>query len=129
MIVVGIFMAIVLYFLDLPIMTVAIGFDLPVATTSIILIGALIRVFVEKTAKSDKEKEVKVSNGISLSSGLVAGGSILGLIGIICQVTGVVGGNAPSGFAAGNGMAAVLLVVLIILTIIPILKSKVKDNE
>ena len=129
MIVVGVFMAIVLYFLDLPIMTVAIGFYLPVATTSIILVGALIRVFVEKTAKSDKEKEVKVSNGISLSSGLVAGGSILGLIGIICQVTGVVGGNAPSGFAAGNGMAAVLLVVLIILTIIPILKSKVKDNE
>ena len=129
MIVVGIFMAIVLYFLDLPIMTVAIGFYLPVATTSIILVGALIRVFIEKTAKSDKEKEVKVSNGISLSSGLVAGGSILGLIGIICQVTGLVGGNTPSGFAAGNGMAAVLLVVLIILTIIPILKSKVKDSE
>ncbi|WP_018589386.1 OPT family oligopeptide transporter [Terrisporobacter glycolicus] len=129
MIVVGVFMAIVLYLLDLPIMTVAIGFYLPVATTSIILVGALIRVFVEKTSKGEKDKEVKVSNGISLSSGLVAGGSILGLIGIICQVTGVVGGNAPTGFAAGNGMAALLLVVLIVLTIIPILKSKVKDEE
>lgn len=129
MIIVGVFMAIVLYLLNLPIMTVAIGFYLPVATTSIILVGALIRVFVEKTAKSDTEKEVKVSNGISLSSGLVAGGSILGLIGIICQVTGIVGGNAPSGFAAGNGMAAILLVILIILTIIPILKSKVRNTD
>lgn len=129
MIVVGVFMAIVLYFLNLPIMTVAIGFYLPVATTSIILVGALIRVFVEKISKDEKDKDVKVSNGISLSSGLVAGGSILGLIGIICQVTGIVGGAAPSGFAAGNGMAAILLVVLILLTIIPILKSKVKDNE
>jgi len=129
MIVVGVFMAIVLYLLDLPIMTVAIGFYLPVATTSIILVGALIRVFVEKTSKGEKDKDAKISNGISLSSGLVAGGSILGLIGIICQVTGVVGGNTPTGFAAGNGMAALLLIVLIVLTIIPILKSKVKDEE
>ena len=119
MIIVGVFMAIVLYLLDLPIMTVAIGFYLPIATTSIILVGALIRVFVEKTSKSD----------ISLSSGLVAGGSILGLIGIICQVTGIVGGNAPSGFAAGNGMALILLVPLVIFTTIPIIKSKVKNNE
>ncbi|MEG0855382.1 MAG: oligopeptide transporter, OPT family [Terrisporobacter sp.] len=129
MILVGVFMAFVLFLLDLPIMTIAIGFYLPVATTSIILVGALIRVFVEKTAKGDKDKEVKISNGISLSSGLVAGGSILGLIGIICQVTGLVGGNIPSGFAAGNGIAAILLVALIILTMIPIMKSKVKGND
>ncbi len=76
MIIVGVFMAIVLYFLKLPIMTVAIGFYLPIATTSIILVGALIRVLVEKMAKSDNEREFKVSNGISLSSGLVAGGSL-----------------------------------------------------
>ena len=129
MIIVGVFMAVVLYLLNLPIMTIAIGFYLPVATTSIILVGALIRVLVEKTSKNDKEKEVKVSNGISLSSGLVAGGSILGLIGIICQVTGLVGGNTPSGFASGNGMAVLLLAVLVILTTIPIVKSKVKHNE
>ena len=128
MIIVGVFMAIVFHFLKLPIMTVAIGFYLPISTTSIILVGALVREFVERTSKSDAEKEVKVSNGISLSSGLVAGGSILGLIGIICQVTGLVGGNGPSGFAAGNGMAVVLLVVLVILTAIPILNSRVKDK-
>ncbi|MDY2735775.1 OPT/YSL family transporter, partial [Intestinibacter sp.] len=128
MIIVGVFMAIVLHFLNLPIMTVAIGFYLPISTTSIILVGALVREFIERTTKSDVEKEVKVSNGISLSSGLVAGGSILGLIGIICQVTGLVGGHAPSGFAAGNGMAVVLLVILVILTAIPILNSRVKDK-
>ena len=83
-------MALVLFLLDLPIMTIAIGFYLPISTTTIILVGALIRVFVEKMSKSDEEKEVKVSNGISLSSGLVAGGSIIGLVGIILQVTGVI---------------------------------------
>ncbi|WP_199874194.1 OPT family oligopeptide transporter [Paraclostridium bifermentans] len=129
MIIVGVFMAIVLYFLGLPIMTVAIGFYLPIATTSIILIGALIRVFVEKTSKSEQEKEGKVSNGISLSSGLVAGGSIIGLIGIILQVTGVIKSAGPSGFAAGNMMAIILLVVLVVCTALPIVSSKVKNNE
>ncbi|ALP04876.1 oligopeptide transporter, OPT family [Clostridioides difficile] len=129
MIIVGVFMAIVLYALNLPIMTIAIGFYLPIATTSIILVGALIRLFVELVSKTEKEKEVKVSNGISLSSGLVAGGSIIGLIGIILQVTGVVTPKIPSGFAATNSMAIALLVVLVVLTALPIVLSKVKNNE
>ncbi|MBW4861760.1 MAG: oligopeptide transporter, OPT family [Paeniclostridium sp.] len=129
MIIVGVFMAVVLYFLGLPIMTVAIGFYLPIATTSIILVGALVRVLVEKTAKSEKEKDAKVSNGISLSSGLVAGGSIIGLIGIILQVTGVVESAGPQGFASGNMMAIILLAVLVIFTALPIIKSKVRNNE
>jgi putative OPT family oligopeptide transporter len=127
MVIAGGVIGVVLFLLDLPIMTVAIGFYLPISTSSIILVGALVRVFIEKTCKSEKEKETKVSNGISLSSGLVAGGSIIGLVGIIFQVTGIVKGTGPSGFSATNGMAAILLVVLIIATIIPILKSKVKN--
>ncbi|HFL3666153.1 TPA: OPT family oligopeptide transporter [Clostridioides difficile] len=129
MIIVGVFMAIVLYALNLPIMTIAIGFYLPIATTSIILVGALIRLFVELVSKTEKEKEVKVSNGISLSSGLVAGGSIIGLIGIILQVTNVITPKVPSGFAATNSMAIALLVVLVVLTALPIVLSKVKNNE
>lgn len=129
MIIVGAVMGGVLFLLKLPVMTVAIGFYLPISTTSIILVGALIRLFVEKVSKTEKEKEVKVSNGISLSSGLVAGGSIIGLIGIILQVSGVIKGSGPSGFAATNGMAFIMLIILVILAAIPILKSKVKDVE
>jgi len=127
MIIVGAVMGVVLFLLKLPVMTVAIGFYLPIATTSIILIGALVRVFIEKTTKSKTEKEVKVSNGISLASGLVAGGSILGLVGIILQVAGVIKGTGPSGFGASNGMAFIILIGLVIATIIPIMNSKVKD--
>lgn len=124
MIIVGVVMGIVFFFLKLPIMTVAIGFYLPIATTSIILIGALVRLFVEKTSKTDEEKEFKVSNGISLSSGLVAGGSIVGLIGIILQVLGVIRGTGPSDFASSNGMAYILLLALIIFTILPLISGK-----
>lgn len=129
MILVGVVMALFLFLLDLPIMTIAIGFYLPISTTSIILIGALIRVFIEKMSKSDEEKEAKVSNGISLSSGLVAGGSIIGLLGIILQVSGIVTPRTPTGFAAGNLMAIILLIILVIATVIPIMMAKVKHDD
>ncbi len=129
MIIVGVVMALFMFLLELPIMTVAIGFYLPISTSSIILIGALVRLLVEKMAKSEGERAARVSRGISLSSGLVAGGSIIGLVGIILQVTGIVGGNTPKGFAAGNGMALLLLAAMIVATIIAIMATKVKVDE
>lgn len=129
MIIVGVVMALFLFLLDLPIMTIAIGFYLPISTTSIILVGALIRGFVEKMSKSEKEKEIRISNGISLSSGLVAGGSIIGLLGIVLQVIGIITPKTPLGFADSNMMAILLLVILVVATTIPIMLSKVNNNE
>ena len=129
MIIVGVVIALVMLLLDLPIMTIAIGFYLPISTTSIILVGALIRVFIEKISKNESVKEARVANGISLSSGLVAGGSIIGLIGMILQVTGIITPKTPSGFAAGNMMAIILLIVLVAVTIAPLMVSKIKSNN
>jgi len=128
MIICGVFFGIVFFMLKLPVMTVAIGFYLPISTTSIILVGSLVRVLIEKLAKSDHERDIRVASGVSLSSGLVAGGSIIGLIGIILQVTGVVGGHAPSGFADSNAMAFILLVVLIVATILFLTGGKIKSE-
>ena len=122
MIIVGVIMGVVFFLMKLPIMTIAIGFYLPISTTSIILVGALIRVLIEKTSHSEEEKDMRVSNGISLSSGLVAGGSILGLVGIILHVLGVINIPEPAGFQTSNMMALILLIVLIIATIIPLMK-------
>lgn len=129
MIIAGAVLGLVFFMLNLPVMTVAIGFYLPISTTSIILVGALVRVLIEKISKNDKVRDARISNGVSLSCGLVAGASILGLIGIIFQVTGLVHGAGPANFAAGNGMAVLMLVVLVIATIIPILKSKVRNVD
>ncbi|MGL4107503.1 OPT family oligopeptide transporter [Clostridium sp. LP20] len=126
MIIVGVVIALFLYLLNMPIMTIAIGFYLPISTTSIILVGALIRLFVEKMSKTDKVRELRISNGISLSSGLVAGGSIIGLVGIILQLTGVITPKVPIGFASGNMMAIILLIILVVATTVPIMLSKVK---
>ena len=129
MVIAGIILGVVLFMLNLPVMTVAIGFYLPISTTSIILVGALVRVWIEKFSRSEQEKDYRVSNGVSLSSGLVAGGSIIGLVGIILQVTGTIGTASPSGFANTNGMAFVLLIILILATALALMTGKYKEAD
>ncbi|MDR2832160.1 MAG: OPT/YSL family transporter [Streptococcaceae bacterium] len=126
MIIAGIVMGIVLQLLGLSIMTVAIGFYLPISTSSIILIGALVRVFIETISQKEGKGvlNARIASGVSLSSGLVAGSSILGLVGIILQVSGVITVGSPVGFLAGNGIAWILLVVLVISMIVPLLSVK-----
>jgi len=128
MIIAGIVMGVVLQLLGLPIMTVAIGFYLPLATTSIILAGAILRVIIEKLSSDEALNTKRVSAGISLSSGLVAGASILGLLGIILQVSGVINVTDPEGFLGSNGIAWLLFAILMIASIAPLLAIKKGDN-
>lgn len=128
MIIVGIIIGIFFWFCGLPIMTVSLGFYLPIATSSIIFFGALLRVIFERTAKSTEDKEAKVSNGISLSAGLVAGSSIIGLIGIILQVSEVIKLGEIKGFASTNTMAWILLAILIISVSLVLVNAGVKNN-
>ena len=109
-------------------MTIAIGFYLPISTTSIILVGASIRAFMEKVSKSEEEVEQKVANGISFSSGLVTGGSIIGLLGIILQVSGIITPKVPAGLATTNLMAIILFIILVIAVTLPIMNTKLKNK-
>ena len=111
-------------------MTVAIGFYLPIATTSIILVGALIRVILEiREKKNEKVLEARISNGVSLSSGLVAGGSIIGLIGIVLNITGIIKPFELSAFMSSNVAAIGLLALLVVLMSIPIYFMKVNIGD
>lgn len=124
MVIIGIVLGIVFTMIKVPTMTLALGVYLPFSTTSIIFVGALIRELVELLSKKDDEKKsTRVSNGISLSSGLIAGGSIIGLIGIILQVTGIITPRTPNGLFAGNSGALLMLVALVVLTLLAILRK------
>lgn len=124
MIIVGIIIAIVCWMLGLSIMTVALGFYLPISTTSIILVGALLKLLIEKLTKDKALRETRLSSGVSLSSGLIAGGSIIGLIGIILHVTGVLSNRVPAGFAGSNVMAVILLIIMAATIVIPLMRIK-----
>lgn len=128
MIIAGAVMGVFFFLLKLPVMSVAVGFYLPIATTSIILIGGILRLLIEKTSKSVEDKEAKISNGISLSAGLVAGASIIGLIGIILQVFGIITPGTPEGFLASNGSALVTLAILFVAVYLVISKSGTKND-
>ncbi|MFD1484629.1 OPT/YSL family transporter [Lacticaseibacillus baoqingensis] len=96
MVIVGIVLGLVCWLLKLPIMTVALGFYLPMATTSAILVGALLRALVMKVSAAGV-RDTRVGLGVSLASGLIAGGSLVGLIGIGLQVAAIVTPGRPSG--------------------------------
>lgn len=77
----GVAIAVMLALLKLPVMSIAIGFYLPITTVMAVVCGGLLRWFIEaKYKKETSVKETKVSNGIILASGLVAGESLVGLL-------------------------------------------------
>ncbi|WP_461214997.1 OPT/YSL family transporter [Lacticaseibacillus sp. GG6-2] len=120
MIIIGVVLALVCGLLRLPIMTVALGFYLPMATTSIILVGALLRWVVTASAKTPALAEQRANSGVSLASGLIAGGSLIGLIGIGLQVSGVLTPGHPSGVWP----TVSLLVILVLAIVLPLVKSR-----
>lgn len=128
---VGVFGAIALFLLRLPIMTIAIGFYLPFATSSAILCGAIIRSIVEKMSKNEADREAKVGRGVIFSSGLVAGGAIVGLV---AAVFGILGISLSMGNADGSAMfstnaVAWLTLVAILVVLFAVVNSAKADNE
>ena len=122
---IGVFIAVVLQFLGVPIMTVALGFYLPMGTVTIITVGALISAVVKRVNKNDPEQlDAKEEKGTIFSSGLIAGGAILGLIGAFLAVLApgramqnyffYVGGDMP--LLNGNAYALIAIIVLVLIS-------------
>lgn len=124
MVIAGVVLSIVFFMLGVPVMAVALGFYLPASTTSIIFIGALVRYVIEKVTKDQDLAKQRISSGISLSSGLVAGSSIIGLVGIFLHVFSAIKEKTLVGFMASNEMAWILLVILLAAVMIPLFKIK-----
>ena len=87
LILIGVFIAIIVEILRIPVLPVAIGIYLPVQLNACIMVGGLIRLFFDKM-KEGKRKDKTISNGILFCSGMIAGE---GLIGIILAVLAIVG--------------------------------------
>ena len=89
---IGVFIAIVIEILGIPVLPVAIGLYLPIHLSTPIMAGGLIRLWAEKRkTNSEKLKENSVEKGVLLSSGLIAGEGIVGIILAILAVVKVNG--------------------------------------
>jgi putative OPT family oligopeptide transporter len=79
-VIVGVAFGVMCELMGLPVLAVALGIYLPIHLSAGILVGAIVRVFVDKKFNKDKEQQkVQVEKGILLASGLVAGDAIMGI--------------------------------------------------
>ena len=115
----GVFIAIVIEIVGIPVLPFAIGVYLPVHLNACIMVGGIVRFFVEKV-KEDKEK--KVNNGILFCSGMIAGEGIVGIVLAILAVFGIDKVFDISGILnlspAVSSVGSVVLFALIILSVL-----------
>ena len=82
---IGIFTALVVEILGIPVLLVAIGLYLPLELSTTIMLGGIIRWFADKKSKN---KNDEAGSGVLFCSGMIAGE---GLVGIILAVLAVIG--------------------------------------
>ena len=78
LVLVGVFISITLELCGIRSLSFAVGSYLPIATTAPIFAGGLVRWWVER--KAGKAEESEISSGTLFSSGLIAGGSLAGIL-------------------------------------------------
>jgi putative OPT family oligopeptide transporter len=89
LVLVGVFVSVTLELCGIHSLSFAVGSYLPIATTAPIFAGGLVRWWVER--KTGVAQESEVSSGTLFSSGLIAGGSIAGILFAILVGTGTIG--------------------------------------
>jgi putative OPT family oligopeptide transporter len=88
LVLVGIFITVTLELCGVHSLSFAVGLYLPIATTAPIFAGGMVRWWVERTTGVGQESDV--SAGTLFSSGLIAGGSIAGILFAILVGTGTI---------------------------------------
>ncbi len=89
MILIGVFIAIAVEILKIPVMPFAVGLYLPFSLSAGIMAGGIIRFIVDRIKGSDEEKKARADRGTLFTSGLIAGEGIVGIILAILAVAGV----------------------------------------
>lgn len=80
LVLVGVFTSIVLELSGIAALPFAVGVYLPLSSSAPIFVGGLVRLLIERANPSKSEVESESSSGVLFSSGLIAGGSICGLL-------------------------------------------------
>ncbi len=89
LVLVGVFIAIVVEIVGIPVLPFAIGVYLPVHLNACIMVGGLVRLALDKLKKSEEEKTAIVSDGILFCSGMIAGEGIVGILLALLAVFGI----------------------------------------
>ena len=132
LVIVGICIAVVVEILGIPVLPFAIGLYLPIYLTVPIMIGGLIRLFVEKRRFADEgSRETVRNNGILFSSGMIAGEGLVGILLAILAVFGVSDriNLGLMGFHLGKWGGCLFFLALLFSMIYMIHKTKDKQSS
>ncbi len=80
LVLIGVFIAILVEIVGIPVLPFAIGTYLPVQLNACIMFGGLIRLIVEKCKKSEEKKKLIINDGILFCSGMIAGEGLIGIL-------------------------------------------------
>ncbi len=80
LVLIGVFIAIVVEVIGIPVLPFAIGIYLPVHLNACIMVGGLVRLFIDKLKKDDETKKAITSDGILFCSGMIAGEGLVGIL-------------------------------------------------
>ena len=111
---VGVFLAIALEILRIPVMPFAICLYLPIYLNASIMIGGVVRMFMDRRKNVDEETKTKqTTDGTLYCAGMIAGE---GLVGILLAIFAVFGINVSIGESVnfGNIGGVVLMVIMIL---------------
>ena len=111
---IGVFLAIALEILRVPVMPFAIGLYLPIYLNASIMIGGVVRMFMDHRKNVDEETKTKqTTDGTLYCAGMIAGE---GLVGILLAIFAVFGINVSIGESVnfGNIGGVVLMVIMIL---------------
>lgn len=119
---VGVFLAIALEILRIPVMPFAIGLYLPIYLNTSIMIGGVVRGLLDLRKKVDtKTKEEQSTTGTLFCAGMIAGE---GLVGILLAIFAVFGVSTALSFDLGNVGGVILMIVMIACLLAFSLKKK-----
>ena len=123
---IGVFIAIVVEIIGIPVLPFAIGVYLPVQLNACIMVGGLIRLAVDKMKKEENEKKRITNDGILFCSGMIAGEGLVGIALALLAVLGVDKVIDISGFLnLSDGVSKIAALAVFGLVILSLLKFSV----
>lgn len=86
---IGVFIAVIIEILQLPVLPFAIGIYLPVQLNACIMVGGLVRLAFDKMKRKEEEKKEIVNDGILFCSGMIAGEGLVGILLALFAIAGL----------------------------------------
>ena len=108
---IGVFIALVMELLGLPVLPIAIGIYLPIHLNAGMMAGGLVRLALEKRKyASEKARDGCIQSGILYTSGMIAGEGVVGILLAVCAVCGL---DLSGPVSLGNTGSLVLFAALL----------------